>query len=44
VLAARARLREAGCHELEWWVEEGYTSVKVADPDGYVVEVSWDVQ
>ena len=44
VHTARARLLDAGCREVEWWEEEGYTSVKVADPDGYIVEVSWDVQ
>lgn len=41
---ARARFLTEGLREVEWWEEEGYTSVKVADPDGYVVEVSWDVQ
>jgi hypothetical protein len=37
-------LREEGVEEVEWWEEEGYTSLKVADPDGYVVELSYDVQ
>jgi catechol 2,3-dioxygenase-like lactoylglutathione lyase family enzyme len=38
----RDRARAAGVIELEWCAEPGYTSVKVADPDGYPVEVSWD--
>jgi hypothetical protein len=25
-----------------WWDEPDYVSVKFRDPDGYVVEVSWD--
>lgn len=28
--------------ELDWRQEDGYVSVKVADPDGYVVEVFWE--
>lgn len=44
VHAVRMRLREEGVEEVEWWEEEGYTSLKVADPDGYVVELSYDVQ
>lgn len=44
VHALRKRLREEGVEEVEWWEEEGYTSLKVADPDGYVVELSYDVQ
>lgn len=42
VLSARKRLQEAGVRELDWVQEEGYRSVKVADPDGYVVEVFWE--
>ena len=42
VLAARERFRAQGIVEHEWCDEPGYTSVKVLDPDGYVVEVSWD--
>lgn len=30
--------------ELEWWDEPGYVSMKVADPDGYIVEISWDAK
>ena len=44
VHAVRERMRQAGVPEVEWWEEHGYTSVKVADPDGYVVELSYDVQ
>ena len=42
VVAARGRFRDLGLREVEWCEESGYTSVKVADPDGYVVEVAWD--
>ena len=31
-----------GVRELEWNDEADHVSVKVADPDGYVVEVGWD--
>jgi catechol 2,3-dioxygenase-like lactoylglutathione lyase family enzyme len=40
----RARLRAAGVGEVDWVEEQGYSSVKVRDPDGYVVELSWDIQ
>lgn len=39
---ARARFRSLGVAEHEWCEEPGYVSVKVVDPDGYVVEVSWE--
>lgn len=39
---ARERFRAAGIAEHEWCDEDGYVSVKVVDPDGYLVEVSWD--
>jgi catechol 2,3-dioxygenase-like lactoylglutathione lyase family enzyme len=42
VRQARGRFRARGIPEYEWWDEPGYTSVKVLDPDGYVVEVSWE--
>jgi catechol 2,3-dioxygenase-like lactoylglutathione lyase family enzyme len=42
VHAARARFRDLGLVEHEWTEEPGYTSVKVVDPDGYVVEVHWE--
>jgi catechol 2,3-dioxygenase-like lactoylglutathione lyase family enzyme len=38
----RDELRAGGVAELEWWDEPGYVSVKIADPDGYVVELAWD--
>jgi catechol 2,3-dioxygenase-like lactoylglutathione lyase family enzyme len=38
----RERLRSAGARELEWEDEDDYVGVKVADPDGYVVEISYD--
>lgn len=28
--------------ELDWWDEPDYVSVEFRDPDGYVVEVSWE--
>jgi hypothetical protein len=39
---ARERFRELGLIEHEWSEEPGFASVKVVDPDGYLVEVSWD--
>lgn len=36
---ARRHFRSVGLVEHSWRVEPGLTSVKVADPDGYVVEV-----
>jgi hypothetical protein len=27
---------------MEWSDKSGYVSVKVQDPDGYVVEIVWD--
>jgi hypothetical protein len=44
VYAVRERLRAGGVPEVEWTEESGYCSVKVRDPDGYVVELAWDVQ
>jgi catechol 2,3-dioxygenase-like lactoylglutathione lyase family enzyme len=38
----RDRARRHGAPELEWSDEPGYVSIKVTDPDGYAVEVSWD--
>ena len=32
----------AGVEIAEFWDEPGYVSVKVRDPDGYVVEVAWE--
>ena len=43
VPATRERLRAAGVPEVEWCDEPNYVSVKVADPDGYVVELSYGV-
>ncbi|GIU90072.1 MAG: hypothetical protein KatS3mg010_1171 [Acidimicrobiia bacterium] len=42
VRAIRERLRAAGVPEFEWWDEPGHRSCKVLDPDGYVVELSYD--
>ena len=32
----------AGVEIVEFWDEPDYVSVKVRDPDGYVVESSWE--
>ena len=42
VRTARERLNGAGCREVHWTEGEDYVSVKVADPDGYVIEVFWE--
>jgi catechol 2,3-dioxygenase-like lactoylglutathione lyase family enzyme len=42
VRQARERFRSIGLDLTEWCDEPGYTSVKVIDPDGYIVEVAWD--
>lgn len=42
--AVRERMRRVGTREVEWCDEEGYTGVKVTDPDGYVIELSYDAQ
>ena len=36
------RLRADGVPIVEEWDESDYVSVKCADPDGYVVELSWE--
>jgi catechol 2,3-dioxygenase-like lactoylglutathione lyase family enzyme len=38
----RDRLAGDGVEILEMWEEPDYVSVKFRDPDGYVVEVSWE--
>ena len=38
----RRSLAATGVREIEWSEEPGYVSVKVEDPDGYRVELSWD--
>lgn len=42
-LEVRERLRQAGVREVEWEDSEDYVGVKVEDPDGYVVELSYDL-
>jgi catechol 2,3-dioxygenase-like lactoylglutathione lyase family enzyme len=37
-----ARARADGLEIVGEWEEPAYVSVKVRDPDGYVVEVSWE--
>jgi catechol 2,3-dioxygenase-like lactoylglutathione lyase family enzyme len=40
----RERSRELELDEVEWWDESDYVSMKVRDPDGYVVEIAWDAK
>jgi catechol 2,3-dioxygenase-like lactoylglutathione lyase family enzyme len=42
VRSFRDRIRDDGVEIVEWWDELDYVSVKFRDPDGYVVEVSWE--
>ena len=42
VHALRDRLRRDGVPIAEEWEEPDYVSVKCRDPDGYVVEFSWE--
>jgi hypothetical protein len=42
VRAFRDRVEADGLEIVGWWDEEDYVSVKIRDPDGYVVEVSWE--
>jgi catechol 2,3-dioxygenase-like lactoylglutathione lyase family enzyme len=42
VAATRRRLQRAGVPEIEWCDEPDYMSVKVADPDGYVIELFYE--
>ncbi len=38
----RDRLVAEGVEIVEMWEEPAYVSVKFRDPDGYVIEVSWE--
>jgi catechol 2,3-dioxygenase-like lactoylglutathione lyase family enzyme len=42
VRAFRTRLAEDGVPIVGEWEEPDYVSVKFRDPDGYVLEVSWE--
>lgn len=42
VRAFALRFRDDGLEIVDEWDEPDYVSVKVRDPDGYVVEVSWE--
>jgi catechol 2,3-dioxygenase-like lactoylglutathione lyase family enzyme len=42
VLALRDRLLADGVELVEQWDEPDYVSVKCRDPDGYIVEASWE--
>ena len=42
VLALRDRLVVDGVELVEQWDEPDYVSVKCRDPDGYIIEASWE--
>jgi catechol 2,3-dioxygenase-like lactoylglutathione lyase family enzyme len=42
VRARRDAFAAAGVEIAGFWDEPDYVSVKVRDPDGYIVEVAWD--
>jgi catechol 2,3-dioxygenase-like lactoylglutathione lyase family enzyme len=42
VLALRDRLAADGVDLVDFWDEADYVSVKCRDPDGYIVEASWE--
>ncbi|HEY7075355.1 MAG TPA: VOC family protein [Solirubrobacteraceae bacterium] len=42
VLAMRDRLAADGVELVEFWDERDYVSVKCRDPDGYIIEASWE--
>lgn len=44
VRQTRKRFQSLGLVEHDWSDEPSYTSVKVVDPDGYLVEVAWEQQ
>jgi catechol 2,3-dioxygenase-like lactoylglutathione lyase family enzyme len=44
VLALSERLTADGVEPVEEWDERDYVSVKCRDPDGYIVEASWEPQ
>ena len=42
VIKLRDRLTADGVELVEEWDERHYVSVKCRDPDGYIVEASWE--
>ena len=42
VIGLRDRLVADGVELVEEWDERDYVSVKCRDPDGYIVEASWE--
>jgi catechol 2,3-dioxygenase-like lactoylglutathione lyase family enzyme len=42
VISLRDRLADDGVELVEEWDEPGYVSVKCRDPDGYIIEASWE--
>ena len=42
VRSFRDRIKADGLDIVDWWDAPDYVSVKVRDPDGYVVEVGWE--
>jgi hypothetical protein len=43
-VALRDQLLSDGVELVEEWDEPEYVSVKCRDPDGYIVEASWEPQ
>jgi catechol 2,3-dioxygenase-like lactoylglutathione lyase family enzyme len=44
VLSLRDRLAADGVELVDEWDEPDYVSVKCRDPDGYIIEASWEPQ
>jgi hypothetical protein len=42
VRAFRERVEADGLEIVDSWDEPDYVSVKLRDPDGYVIEVGWE--
>jgi hypothetical protein len=42
VLSLRDRLAADGVELVEEWDKPDYVSVKCRDPDGYIIEASWE--
>jgi hypothetical protein len=44
VISLRDRFATDGVELVEAWDESDYVSVKCRDPDGYIIEASWEPQ
>jgi catechol 2,3-dioxygenase-like lactoylglutathione lyase family enzyme len=42
VVEMRDRLSADGVELVEFWDERDYVSLKCRDPDGYIIEASWE--